>query len=71
MEIKNLETEARNPATAHIDTMSTLEMVKTINAEDQKVALAVAGESDQIAKAIRSEERRVGKEVRSRWSPDH
>ena len=52
MEIKNLETEARNPATAHIDTMSTLDMVKTINAEDQKVALAVAGESDQIAKAI-------------------
>lgn len=52
MEIKNLETEARNPATTHIDTMSTLEMVKTINAEDQKVALAVAGESDQIAKAI-------------------
>ena len=52
MEIKNLETEARNTATTHIDTMSTLDMVKTINAEDQKVALAVAGESDQIAKAI-------------------
>ena len=52
MEIKNLETEARNPATTHIDTMPTLDMVKTINAEDQKVALAVAGESDQIAKAI-------------------
>lgn len=52
MEIKNLETEARNPATTHIDTMSTLDMVKTINAEDQKVALAVAGESNQIAKAI-------------------
>ena len=52
MKIKNLETEARNPATTHIDTMSTMAMVKTINAEDQKVALAVAGESDQIAKAI-------------------
>ena len=52
MEIKNLETEARNPATTHIDTMSTSDMVKTINAEDQKVALAVAGESDQIVKAI-------------------
>ena len=52
MEIKNLETEARNPATTHIDTMSTSDMVKTINVEDQKVALAVAGESDQIAKAI-------------------
>ena len=52
MEIKNLETEARNPVTTHIDTMSTSDMVKTINAEDQKVALAVAGESDQIVKAI-------------------
>ena len=52
MKIKNLETEARNPATTHINTMSTLDMVKTINAEDQKVALAVAGENDQIAKAI-------------------
>ncbi len=36
MEIKNLVTERRNPATTHIDTMSTLDMVKTINNEDKK-----------------------------------
>lgn len=52
MAIKNLVTETRNPATTHIDTMSTLDMVKTINAEDQKVAQAVALAEKQIALAI-------------------
>ena len=52
MEIKNLVTETRNSATTHIDTMSTLNMVKTINAEDQKVAQAVALTEKQIALAI-------------------
>ena len=52
MGIKNLVTETRNPATTHIDTMSTLNMVKTINAEDQKVAQAVAFTEKQIALAI-------------------
>ena len=41
MEIKNLTTEQRNPATMHIDSMSTLDMVKTINQEDQKIAQAI------------------------------
>ncbi len=61
MEIKNLETEARNPATTHIDTMSTLDMVKTINAEDQKVALAVARAEKQIALAIDESAKRYGR----------
>ena len=39
MEIKNLTTEQRNPDTMHIDSMSTLDMVKTINQEDKKVDL--------------------------------
>ncbi|WEV39535.1 N-acetylmuramic acid 6-phosphate etherase [Lactobacillus sp. ESL0684] len=52
MEIKNLVTETRNPATTHIDTMSTLEMVKTINREDQKVAEAVATQAEPIAQVI-------------------
>ena len=43
MEIKNLTTEQRNPDTMHIDSMSTLDMVKTINQEDKKVALAEIG----------------------------
>ncbi|RVU70785.1 MULTISPECIES: N-acetylmuramic acid 6-phosphate etherase [Lactobacillus] len=52
MAIKDLETEKRNPNTMHIDTMSTLEMVKTINREDQKVAEAVGTQDAKIAKAI-------------------
>ncbi|WEV50820.1 N-acetylmuramic acid 6-phosphate etherase [Lactobacillus sp. ESL0731] len=52
MEIKNLVTETRNPVTMHIDTMSTIEMVKTINNEDKKVAEAVGTQDEQIAKAI-------------------
>lgn len=52
MAIKDLITEQRNPNTMHIDTMSTLEMVKTINQEDHKVADAVEKESARIAKAI-------------------
>lgn len=45
-------TEARNPATVHIDTMSTLEMVRLINAEDSSVPAAVARELDHVAAAI-------------------
>ena len=52
MEIKNLVTERRNPATTHIDTMSTLDMVKTINNEDKKVAVAVGTQDKQIAQVI-------------------
>ncbi len=52
MKIENLVTESRNPATTEIDTMSTLEMVKTINQEDQKVAQAVAMQAELIARAI-------------------
>ena len=61
MKIKNLETEARNPATTHIDTMSTMAMVKTINAEDQKVARAVARAEKQIALAIDESAKRYGR----------
>jgi N-acetylmuramic acid 6-phosphate etherase len=45
-------TEARNPATALIDTVSTLDMVRLINAEDGTVAGAVALELEHIAAAI-------------------
>lgn len=45
-------TEARNPATAQIDTLPTLEMVRQINAEDARVAGAVAVELPAIAQAI-------------------
>lgn len=52
MPIKDLTTEKRNPNTMHIDTMSTLEMVKTINKEDRKVAQAVGTQDEEIAQAI-------------------
>lgn len=47
-------TETRNPASTEIDTLSTLELVKLINEEDRKVALAVGAQSAQIAAAIDS-----------------
>jgi len=47
-----LTTEARNPATEMLDSVSTLEMLTTINAEDQKVALSVKAVLPQIALAV-------------------
>ncbi len=51
-QIKNLVTEERNPATFDIDTKSTLQILKSINKEDKKVALAVEKEIPNIAKAV-------------------
>jgi N-acetylmuramic acid 6-phosphate etherase len=45
-------TESRNPATEHIDAVSTLEMARLINAEDQRVALAIETQLPAIAEAI-------------------
>ncbi len=45
-------TEARNPATENIDTLSTLDMVRLINAEDARVATAVEVELSAVAEAI-------------------
>ncbi len=45
-------TEERNPLTTNIDTLSTFEMLSLINAEDQKVALAVRAELPHIAAAV-------------------
>lgn len=52
MEIKELATEKRNQASLHIDRMETIDIVKVINHEDKKVALAIEKELPQIAKAI-------------------
>lgn len=45
-------TESRNPRTAHIDELSAAELVRVINAEDARVAPAVAIELPRIADAI-------------------
>ena len=34
VELQKIDTEQRNPRTMHIDTLSTLEMVRQINIED-------------------------------------
>jgi N-acetylmuramic acid 6-phosphate etherase len=47
-----LPTEGRNPASEHIDRLSTLEMLTVINREDQTVALAVERELPAIARAV-------------------
>ncbi len=50
--LSQLVTEQRNPQTLHIDEVSTLEMVRMINREDQAVALAVEKELPKIAEAV-------------------
>jgi N-acetylmuramic acid 6-phosphate etherase len=50
--LENLLTEQPNPASAHIDALSTFEMLRVINAEDRKVADAVERELPSIARAV-------------------
>jgi N-acetylmuramic acid 6-phosphate etherase len=45
-------TEAPNPETTSIDTLSTLDILRLINQEDAKVAQAVHGELPHIARAV-------------------
>src|ERR1700688_4907320 len=47
-----LLTEQPNPATARIDKLPTLEMLRVINDEDRKIADAVAAELPNIARAV-------------------
>jgi N-acetylmuramic acid 6-phosphate etherase len=48
----SLLTEARNPASEHLDELSTLDMLRVINDEDATVAAAVRAELPNIAQAI-------------------
>jgi len=50
--LASLLTEARNPATEHLDQLSTLDMLTLINAEDATVAAAVRSELPSIARAV-------------------
>ena len=50
--LHQLDTEQRNPASAGIDRMSTLEMVTLINAEDHHCAEAVARVLPEIARSV-------------------
>ena len=50
--LENLLTEQANPASAAIDTLPTDQVLRIINAEDQKVAGAVQAEIPAIARAV-------------------
>ncbi|MFQ5604406.1 MAG: N-acetylmuramic acid 6-phosphate etherase [bacterium] len=51
-ELKNLITEARNPASEGIDRKTTVEILQIINAEDKKVPQIVEQEIPYIAQAV-------------------
>jgi N-acetylmuramic acid 6-phosphate etherase len=50
--LEDLLTEQPNPDSAGIDALSTLDMLRVINAEDRKVANAVSAELPAIARAV-------------------
>lgn len=60
-DLGSLLTEARHPATEHLDELSTLDMLRVINDEDAKVAAAVRAELPQIAQAIDAVAERFGR----------
>ena len=49
---QQISTEKRNKATTNIDSFSTIDILKVINEEDQKVALAVKEALPQIEKVV-------------------
>lgn len=52
IDLSQMITEGRNPASQHIDEMSTEAMLRVINEEDKKVALAVEAIVPEIARAV-------------------
>ncbi|MGF1728333.1 N-acetylmuramic acid 6-phosphate etherase [Photobacterium kasasachensis] len=52
IDLSKMVTESRNTASQHIDTLNTLDMLKVINDEDKKVALAVEQALPEIAQAV-------------------
>src|SRR5262245_30278690 len=51
-DLDHLLTEARNPASLDLDALSPLEIVQLMNAEDTKVAPAVAAQAEPMARAV-------------------
>ena len=50
--IDHLKTESRNPRTLNLDTMSTMELLRIMNEEDQKVIDAVKEALPQIEQCV-------------------
>jgi N-acetylmuramic acid 6-phosphate etherase len=61
LHLEHLTTEACNPLSAELDSLSALEIVQLINSEDAKVVLAVGAASAAIAAAIDVIADRLGK----------
>lgn len=59
--LDHLTTEARNPASEGLDGLSTLEMVRVMNAEDARVAEAVGREAESLATAVEVVADRLGR----------
>ena len=52
LDLQHLQTESRNPASARLDELTSVEIVALMNAEDATIAAAVATQSQAIAQAI-------------------
>lgn len=52
MDWNTIRTEERNERSANIDALSTIDMIRLINDEDKKAALAVEKEAEHIAAAV-------------------
>ncbi len=50
--LQHLQTESRNPASARLDELTSVEIVALMNAEDATIAAAMATQSQAIAQAI-------------------
>ena len=50
--LTSMTTEARNPATLNLDSMSSLDIVSAMNREDAKVPIAISKVLPEIAKAV-------------------
>lgn len=59
MDLSRLTTELRNPASAHIDSCTTLEMVTIMQQEDSKIASAIEKILPEIARAIDATSQRL------------
>lgn len=59
MDLSRLTTERRNPASAHIDSCTTLEMVTIMQQEDSKIASAIENILPEIARAIDATSQRL------------
>ncbi|MYU54311.1 MULTISPECIES: N-acetylmuramic acid 6-phosphate etherase [Streptomyces] len=51
-QLDGLSTEAHRPELAAVDTLSTVELIRLMNAEDAKVPTAIAGVADRLAETV-------------------